>query len=129
MLRILVDSSVWIDHLKKSDSYLLELIDAHKANRLVLCAHDLIYSELLLGGLSKNSEVYQLFKNIPKAPNASLYEFEVFVGANKGKIPGIGVIDTHLLISCIISGTKLHTYDKALIRAAKNLGILHTIND
>jgi predicted nucleic acid-binding protein len=123
--RVLVDTSVWIDHLKNKNTYLLELVNLHRSNQLVICGHDLVYSELLLGGLDEQGRVYQLFKKIPSIKTATLDEFEVFVHNNKGMIPGIGVIDVHLLISCITTGGKIVTYDKALEKAARALNIYY----
>jgi predicted nucleic acid-binding protein len=127
MLHVLIDSSAWIDHLKNGNKTVIDMIDGHIANKLVLVAHDMVFSELLLGGLSMRSEVYQLFKRLPKALQAKLPEFELFARANQQDLRGIGVIDTHLLMSCIISNSKLYTYDKTLKAAAEKMDLIYKV--
>ena len=124
MRRVLVDTSVWVDHLKNGNAELLRLIALHRLNQLVVLGHYLVYSELLLGGLDQHNQVYLLFKKITSSKSATLEEFETFVRNNKDKILGIGVIDAHLLISCIIDHAMIFTYYRSLKSAAERFDVL-----
>lgn len=116
---ILVDTSVWIDHLRSGDETLAGLLD----NSAVL-AHPWVIGELALGNLSRRDDVIGLIRGLPQATLATddevlgLIEQEALYGA------GIGYVDAALLAATrLTSDTALWTRDKRLSSAAARLGL------
>ena len=84
---ILVDTSVWIDHLRTGDERLIDLLDSSQ-----VLAHPFIIGELACGNLRKRDEVLRLLNDLPQAPVASHEEVLHFIESNKlmrqGSRPG-----------------------------------------
>jgi predicted nucleic acid-binding protein len=115
---ILVDTSIWIDHLNKSNAELIKLL---KSNRV--CVHPFIIGELSCGNISNRDEILSLLKALPRAEPA--LEEEVFTLLDNKKLFGIGLgfVDVNLIASALIHGVKIWTYDKSLKKIAKKLDI------
>ncbi len=112
---ILVDTSVWIDHLRSGDDRLVELLDSSQ-----VLAHPFVIGELACGNLHKRDEVLRLLNDLPQAPVASQEEVLHFIERNKLMGKGIGYIDAHLLASTALADTALiWTRDKRLQKIAK----------
>ncbi len=116
---ILVDTSIWIDHLRKGDSALA----AHLSGGEVL-AHPLIIEELACGHLSHRNEILSLLEALPGAPIASHTEVLGLISGEGLGGSGIGAVDAHLLASARLANVMIWSRDKALARAAKKLGVL-----
>ena len=99
---ILVDTSIWIDHLRSGDGRLIDLLD----NSQVL-AHPFVIGELACGNLRKRDEVLRLLNDLPQAPVASQEEALYFIERNKLMGQGVGYIDIHLLASVALADTAL----------------------
>jgi predicted nucleic acid-binding protein len=120
---VLVDSSVWIDHLHKSDAHLFGLLE-----RSEVSVHPMVIGELALGHLSNRGEVIELLTNLPSPEVALHAEVMVLIETRKLHGRGLSLIDAHLLASVVISpGTTLWTRDKMLRSAAENLNKAHTV--
>ena len=115
---ILVDTSIWIDHLTKSDDDLIALLKLGK-----VCIHPFIIGELSCGNISNRSEILSLLKALPRVEPA--LENEVFTLIENKKLFGIGLgyIDVHLLTSALIHNVKLWTRDKNLNKSAIKLTV------
>ena len=116
---ILVDTSVWIDHLRTSDTQLVNLLNDSK-----VCIHPMIIGELACGNLRKRDELLSLWQQLPLVAEATHQEvlFTIEQQALMGK--GLGYIDTHLLTSALLQpDTQLWTRDKRLHLAARQLHI------
>ncbi len=113
---ILVDTSVWIDHLRRGHDALASLL--HDAQ--VLC-HPFIIGELACGNLTRRSEMLSLLAALPQATVANHHEVLAFVQRRRLMGCGIGWIDAHLLASAMLAGTPLWTLDKPLAAAARSL--------
>jgi predicted nucleic acid-binding protein len=116
---ILVDTSVWIDHLRSGDATLARLLDTSAA-----LAHPWVTGELALGNLSRRDEVIRLIQRLPQATLAGddevlgLIEQEALYGA------GIGYVDARLIAATRLTrDTALWTRDKALSAVAAGLGL------
>ena len=116
---ILVDTSIWIDHLRKGDPALA----AHLSGGEVL-THSLIIEELACGHLSHRNEILELLAALPAAPLASHAEVLGLIRDENLGGSGIGAVDAHLLASARLANVMIWSRDKALIRAAKKLGVL-----
>ena len=117
---ILVDTSVWIDHLRQGDIALVNLLNTGR-----VLAHPFIIGELALGNLQQRDAILATLSNIPRAKIAT--DEEVLTLINQSKLYGLGIgyVDAHLLASVRLTpSTLLWTRDKSLSKAAKQLGLL-----
>ena len=64
---ILVDTSVWIDHLRSGDERLADLL-----NRSQVVIHPFVIGELACGNLRNRDEVLRLLNDLPQAVNANV---------------------------------------------------------
>ena len=113
---ILVDSSIWIDHLRSGSSALVELLSHGQ-----VLAHPFIIGELALGTLRKRDIVLRYLRNLPQAIVADENEVLDFIERYSLSGLGIGYIDAHLLASARLSSARLWTRDKRLHEAALKL--------
>jgi len=115
---ILVDTSVWVDHLRRSNAKLAGLLEHGQ----VAC-HPFVIGELVLGNLSPRSEVPNLLAELPLVDLVEHDEVMVFVAAHALAGSGIGWVDAHLLCSAALSGAKIWTGDRQLHAAAEKCGL------
>ncbi len=115
---ILVDTSVWIDHLRKGDHELRSLLN----EGVVLC-HPFVIGELACGNLKNRDEILSLLAALPAALLASHEEGLHLVADRKLAGKGLGWIDIHLLASALLSKCTLWTKGKALGATAGSLKI------
>ncbi len=115
---ILVDTSVWVSHLRAGETHLKELlIDAE-----VLC-HPFIVGELACGSIKNRTEILSLMQLLPGAKTASHEEVLQFIQTHDLMGAGLGLIGVHLLASALLSRAPLWTLDKQLKVASVKLGI------
>lgn len=111
---ILVDTSIWIDHLRSGDIRLVELLDGSQ-----VLVHPFVIGELACGYLSNRDEIIGLLNDLPLSPVASTAEALHFIEHNKLMGLGVGYIDIHLLAATALAGdTLLWTGDKRLKKVA-----------
>ncbi len=116
---ILVDTSIWIDHLRVGDRRLGVLLQ----NGHVL-THPCVVGELALGELSHRGEILGLLHNLPHAETATDTEVLSLVEGRHLFGLGIGYVDAHLVASTLLTaGARLWTRDKRLAAAAAQLKI------
>ena len=115
---ILVDTSVWIDHLRSESLVLSGLL---RSSRVVM--HPLVLGELACGNLINRSQLLKLWSGLSSMPTVNQEETLFFIEKNKLMGKGIGYIDVQLLASVALdNGTKLWTHDKRLDVLAIQLG-------
>jgi predicted nucleic acid-binding protein len=113
---VLVDTSIWITHLRKGSRRLEALLmDAE-----VMC-HPFIIGELACGNLKNRNEIISLLQSLPMAPTIEFDEFLFFIDRNQLMGKRIGFVDVHLLASAQLSGILLWTADKKLKFASDQL--------
>ena len=115
---ILVDTSVWISHLRDSNSYLEELLN----EGIVLC-HPFIIGELACGNIKNRNEILSLLKLLPMAQIVEHDEVLKFIEDIKLARKGLGYVDIHLLASAILSDSPTWSLDKKLSKIALELNI------
>jgi predicted nucleic acid-binding protein len=111
---ILVDSSVWIDHFRRSEPELVRLLD-----RGEVATHAMVIGELACGKFLKRSLILQLLNTQPRVTAASDRDVLTAIEARRWHGQEFGWIDAHLLTSAMVSGARLWTRDKSLLRAAQ----------
>ncbi len=114
---VLVDTSVWVRHLRHGDLGLAALLNDGR----VVC-HPFIIGELACGNLRNRSEIMALLSRLPGAIPADHAEVMQFI-ENYGLMgQGLGYIDMHLLASARLTQVHLWTLDKRLNKVATHLG-------
>ena len=115
---ILVDTSVWIDHLRANSEALTGLL----AQGAVL-AHPFVIGELACGNLHNREVTLGLLDSLPKPILATNHEAYHLIESRKLSGLGIGFLDVHLIGSCQLSDCTIWTRDKRLLGIAQNLGL------
>ena len=116
---VLVDTSVWIDHLRAGSRHLTE----HLEHGGVL-GHPWVTGELALGNLSNRSEILTLLGNLPQANLATPDEVLSLIDRESLHGLGIGYVDAQLIAATRLTpGATLWTRDKRLAATAERLGI------
>jgi len=110
---VLVDTSVWIDHFRRKNSGLFDLLE----EGAVLC-HPFVLGELACGNLQNRNEVLDLLQALPMAPLAQRDEVFHLLQEQRLYGQGLGWVDAHLLASAKLMGCPLWTRDKTLAKAA-----------
>ena len=116
---ILVDTSIWVDHLRTGDPELVALLqDGH------VLAHPWVTGELALGHLSRRGEILGLLHNLPQATVATDVEVLTLIDNQHLFGPGIGYVDAHLLAATMLTtDARLWTRDKRLAVVAVQHGL------
>lgn len=116
---ILVDSSVWIDHLRAADPLLVA-----RLNENAVLSHPFVIGELALGSLRQREVVLAALRGLPMATVADVAEVASFIETQRLFGLGIGYIDAHLLASVRLTpGASLWTRDRRLNEIAAKLGV------
>ena len=116
---ILVDTSVWIDHLRKGDPGLMALLE-----RGGVLVHPFVIGELALGTLCQRDAILDALHDLPRATIAEDAEVIGFIAHHGLHGRGIGYVDAHLLASArLTAGAALWTRDKRLHMVTTELGV------
>jgi predicted nucleic acid-binding protein len=119
---ILVDTSVWVDHLRRGDSVLVR----HLNDGEVFC-HPFVVGELACGNLKRRDEILSLLAAMPSATIATHEEALLLSTEQRLFGRGLGWVDVHLLASSLLSRSTLWTRAKALKTAAEGLKVGYDI--
>lgn len=116
---ILVDTSVWIDHLHRVDPSLVALLERND-----VVVHPMVIGELASGTISDRERFLGLLSALPEATEATHAEVLKFVAERKLHGKGLSLVDAYLLASAVLSpNTRLWTRDRRLAAAAADLGL------
>lgn len=115
---VLVDTSVWVSHLRYGSPQLQELL----MDGSVVC-HPFIIGELACGKIKNRREVLSLLQALPSAEIVEQDEFLTFVERYKLMGAGLGFVDVSLLASAILMNVPLWTLDRRLARASSRLNM------
>jgi predicted nucleic acid-binding protein len=116
---ILADTSVWIDHLRAGDHRMQELLNDEQ-----IIMHPMIVAELGLGSVRRRERTLAELDGLLEVKAAQLSEVRRMIEVRRLYGKGIGLIDAHLVASCLITpGTQLWTRDTALKDVSKTIGI------
>lgn len=117
---VLVDTSVWVTHLRNGLPRLADLLEEGR----VAC-HPLVVGELALGNLRNRKAILSMLKDLPQMPVAHHEEFLRFIEVRKLAGSGLGYVDIAILASAMVGGVQVWSEDKRLAAAATDLGICH----
>jgi predicted nucleic acid-binding protein len=114
-MRIIVDTSVWIEYFKGNEKYFDFIQELLEKNEIITI--ELIFAELLQG--ARNKKETEMLKSyyglIPKAEieNLCILAGE-FSRQEKFISKGIGLIDACIITATIFSDSRLWTLDKKI---------------
>lgn len=116
---ILVDTSIWIDHLRESNSELVELLKQFR-----VAAHPFVIGELACGNLKNRRAILHYLNTLRRVPIASNSEVLTFIERHTLMGRGIGYVDAHLLASTALAdAATLWSKDKRLVKVASELNL------
>jgi len=116
---ILVDTSVWVEHLRTGDERLTAWL-----NRGEVLGHPFVIGELALGNLHRRAAFLSHLQDLPQAVVASDEEALRLIDRHALFGRGIGYVDAHLLAAALLTaGSKLWTRDRRLQAVAAQLDL------
>ena len=117
---ILVDTSVWVEHLRFENQALNDLLSASE-----VLAHPFVIGELALGTIGRRVTVLHALSKLPR-PSVARDDEVLLMIERRGLFGrGIGYVDVHLLAAIELTpGAGLWTRDKRLQHVAEDLGIV-----
>ena len=110
---VLVDTSVWVSHLRETHSHLANLLNDGE----VAC-HPFIIGELACGNLRNRTIILSLLEALPTATAVEHEEVLTFIENHRLIGKGLGYVDVHLLASAALSRFPIWTLDKKLEQVA-----------
>ena len=116
---ILVDTSIWVDHLRSRHEIMVDLLE-----RDLVCTHPFIIGELALGNFRLRAAVLDALPSLPHAIVADDAEVLSTIGQFQLFGRGIGYVDAHLLASARLTPeTFVWTRDRRFAALADQLGL------
>ncbi len=116
---ILVDTSIWIDHIRAPQDGLVRLLSADR-----VLVHPHVIGEVMLGSMRQRAVVLRELRLLPQAVLAHDDEVLEFIEREALFGLGIGYVDAHLLASArLTGGTMLWARERGLAEAAARLGL------
>ncbi|MGQ0623395.1 MAG: type II toxin-antitoxin system VapC family toxin [Sporichthyaceae bacterium] len=121
MSAVLVDTVIWIDHLRGVNAHLVHLLDEDRA-----LGHPMVHGELALGSLPDRERTLALLAGLPQAVCADHDEVMSMVESRRLYGTGLSLIDAHLLAATLITpDAQLWTRDRRLNAAAATLSVAY----
>jgi predicted nucleic acid-binding protein len=122
---ILVDTSVWVDHLRRGEVHLMALLENAK-----VVTHPFVLGEIACGSLANRPAILGLLQDLPMATVADSDEVLTYIERHRLFGKGIGYVDVHLLAAVALTDkAKLWTRDKRLNAAAESLRCVYSEPD
>lgn len=116
--KVLVDTNVWIDFLRRPEPELRELI---KRGRVLTCR--CVVGEVMVGSLRDRAGIRQFFLKLPFATEATFVEALKMLEMRRLHGRGLQWNDILVLAAAKLSSARLWTRDKRLAAAAEEFGI------
>lgn len=115
----LVDTSVWIDHILRTDPRMDKLLEDGE-----VMTHPLVIAEIALGSLPRRAQHLSDLAKLPSIQEVSTEAVVTAIDALNVYSRGIGAVDAHLLCA-VMEDTSviLWTRDKRLRSVAVELGV------
>ena len=119
-MRVLVDTSVWIDHLHRPNEGLKELL-----GRGEVWTHAVVIGELAAGRLARRTEMLAHLLRIPRADEIDLEEGLHLIESHRLDGRGLSWADVQLLAAASIDHLQLWSQDRALAKVAAELELAY----
>lgn len=118
---VLVDTSVWVDHLRRADPVLMQLLEADE-----VLTHPFVIGELACGLLADRQTFLYNLSRLARVRSADDGEVLEFIERRQLMGRGVGYLDMHLLASaCLTPGVRLWTRDRKLAALVAELDKSH----
>ena len=119
-MRVLVDTNIWIDHLRKTEPVLVDLLERDQ-----VCIHQSVITELALGNLKNRSIFLKALERLTIVRNVDDRGVRHLVEERRLWGRGLSAVEAALLASVVVTpGVSLWTRDKCLRQAARDVGVL-----
>ena len=119
-MRVLVDTNVWIDHLRKTEPVLVDLLERDQ-----VCVHQSVITELALGNLKDRSIFLKALERLMIVRNVDDQGVRYFIQERRLWGRGLSAVDAAILASVVVTpGMSLWTRDKRLRQAARDADVL-----
>ena len=116
---ILVDTSIWIDHLHAEEPALVSLLRDDEVG-----SHPYVIEELALGSVKDRGRVIPLLGRLRSFPVVTHAEALALVERRRLWGRGLSAVDAHLLGStALVPGALLWTRDKGLLSACRDVDV------
>jgi len=115
---VLVDTSVWVSHLRDGNAGLEKLLNDGE-----VVSHPFIVGELACGNLKNRNQILIYLQSLPMTSLAEDGEVLKFIEDHQLMGKGLGYIDIHLIASAVLTDVPLWTFDKTLDKINKKIGI------
>ena len=116
---ILVDASVWVDHLRRNNAALVELLNGGR-----VLVHPFVIGEVALGQMRQREVILAALLDLPRAQVATAEEVMTFIERHNLYGRGVGYVDVHLLAAArLTTDATLWTNDQRLHVVADALGL------
>jgi predicted nucleic acid-binding protein len=120
---ILVDTSIWIDHLARSDSILALMI---AENRIV--QHPFVTGEILVGNPHQRERLQGFLRDLPSIDPVDEGQFHDVLDRAELWGRGLGFVDVHLIAAALIAGdTRIWTRDRRMLDEIVRLDLAHRL--
>jgi predicted nucleic acid-binding protein len=116
---ILLDTSVWVDHLRRAEPRVVEILESGRA-----VIHPFVVGELACGLLNPRDDVLALLRSLKHLDEATDDEVLDFIESHRLMGRGIGFVDVHLLAASVLNGATLWTKDRRLHEIAAEMRIV-----
>ena len=121
MSRVLVDTSIWVDHFRRRNKNLSDLLEADS-----VLMHPMILGELACGTPPARAQTLADLDMLQLSQQSSVQEVMNFVDREKLFGLGCGLVDMMLLASTLMTpGTELWTLDKRLLALAERFDVMY----
>ena len=119
-MRVLVDTNIWIDHLRTTEPVLVDLLERDQ-----VCVHQSVITEIALGNLENRSFFLKMLERLMIVRNVDDQGVRHLVEERRLWGRGLSAVDVSLLASAVVTpGVSLWTRDKRLRQAARDVGVL-----
>ena len=115
---IVVDTSIWIDHLRSIVPRVNELV----VERLLL-QHPFVTGEIAVGSLPDRVRTLRALRGLPQIDPVSDDDFHSFMEDTGLHSTGLGFVDIHLLAATAKAGATVWTRDRRMLEQADRLGL------
>ena len=122
---ILVDTSIWIDHINRGSDDHLDFLLAGES----VVMHDFVIGEIAMGSLKNRRAQLAMLGDLHRIPTASDHEVRTLVESAELHGTGLSYVDAHLLAAALAHSdterVRIWTGDNGLLDQAERFAIAY----